>query len=68
MDGDAPLRINLLSTPLIVYLLSDLKNAAEALQMLFDGRNDGKLIVRIDPSASASEATLLSIRGQTSKL
>ena len=68
MDGDAPLHINLHSTPLIVYLLSDLKNAAEALQMLFDGRNDGKLIVRIDPSASASEATLLSIRGQTSKL
>ena len=67
MDGDAHLHIYLPSAPLIV-LLSDLKNAAEALQMLFDGRNDGKLIVRIDPSASASEATLLSIRGQPSKL
>jgi hypothetical protein len=36
--------------------------------MLFDGRNDGKLIVRIDPSASASEAALSNIRGQSSKL
>ena len=48
--------------------LPDLGNAAGALQMLFDGRNDGKLIVRIDPSASASEAALSNIRGQTSKL
>jgi len=45
-----------------------LSNAAEALQMLFDGRNDGKLIVRIDSSPSASEAALLDIRAQTSKL
>lgn len=51
-----------------VHIVDDLGNAAEALQMLFDGRNDGKLIVRIDPSAAASEAVLLGIRAQSSKL
>jgi hypothetical protein len=46
----------------------DLSNAASALQMLFDGRNDGKLVVRIDPSAQASEAVLRDLRNQSSKL
>ena len=50
------------------HSLKDLSNATDALKMLFDGRNDGKLIVRIDPSVSATSGVLNDIRARASKL